>query len=383
MKRGSQTVVLLDGDADYFHSSYLSQGFMGGTRAAVELHRQVKAFIATKDGVAGSTGCSDVLALCFLNVSGLENYLHLSLRPFVHGFNSSPFALSMVDTGGRSQSADESLKSEDYLTFHITTTDYILMGGTHDGGYAATLHRLDPELVRRKVILLRTTPFCAPRLADFGLEEATFPGLFQGRDPRGPNYGRGGQQQKTLATELALASQLKLQSSSPSPSPLIVPPKFRGLVDHLEELRRTGDARPLRSSVGSQLGMVEPKLYSTSFKQYAAEAEKAGLVRFGGKGPESEWIELAHHLTPAAPAHELTPFQPLLMILRQQAQLGNRTPSALFLQAQLHQLGSTSTHIFDRGGEGCATWLEYLEKAEQRGVVKTGGEREDKWVALK
>lgn len=48
-----------------FHSGYLSQGFLGGTRAAIALYQQVRELIATKEPHADPTS-ADILALVFL-----------------------------------------------------------------------------------------------------------------------------------------------------------------------------------------------------------------------------------------------------------------------------------------------------------------------------
>ncbi|KAK4702775.1 hypothetical protein P7C70_g3439, partial [Phenoliferia sp. Uapishka_3] len=270
----------------------------------------------------------------------------------------------MVDTGSRSQSADESLKN--HLSFHIHTCDFLLLGGTHDGGYAAAPHRLDPDLVRRKIVLLRTTPFCAPRLCDIGLEEAHFPGLFDGRDPRGSKGGKSGGTREHSSASVSKAVDLNerelghgsdASSSSDSTSPVRMPldttkrqgtnvnlktlqipqqkafqpdlppspppfsncsipcaphsstysllSKFRPLIEILLQFRDEEDMRPLRSSVGTLLSQKYPGLYGP-FKIYAAEAEAAGVVRLGKAAIlGSEWIELAipsSNLLPPLPA---------------------------------------------------------------------------------
>lgn len=86
--------------------------------------------------------------------------------------------------------------------------------------------------------------------------------------------------------------------------------------------------------------------------------------------------------SPLASAPDLQPFQPLLMVLRQQAQLGNRVPRCVFIQSQLSQFGA-EREIYNRGGEGAKTWAEYLDRAEMRGLVETGGSRGEQWVSLK
>lgn len=130
------------------------------------------------------------------------------MKGFTQGFNSSPYAFSMSDVGNLPQAADEAIKSKIYslslflllgflilelikkseifsghLPFLLSTCNHILLGGTHDGGYSQTLLRLDPTVLREKVVLLRTHSYCAERILELGLEEVRFEGLFEGRDP--------------------------------------------------------------------------------------------------------------------------------------------------------------------------------------------------------
>lgn len=106
----------------------------------------------------------------------------------------------------------------------------------------------------------------------------------------------------TPSQALAQTIARRPRSSTPRSSPPasgkskfpIIPTKYRPLVDYLLELHQQGDVRPLRASLGTQIGMLEPRPYTTSFKIYAAEAEKAGIVRFSKtSGTGIETIELA------------------------------------------------------------------------------------------
>lgn len=72
-----------------------------------------------------------------------------------------------------------------HLRVQVKMADLVVLGGTHDSGYAATLHHLDLEdpAYLRKILLLRTSPYCAPALVDLKMEEIWFLGLFEGRGP--------------------------------------------------------------------------------------------------------------------------------------------------------------------------------------------------------
>lgn len=74
-------------------------------------------------------------------------------------------------------------------------------------------------------------------------------------------------------------------------APTITPP-FRTLVNVLDDLRKAGSDRPLRSSVGLRLGREVYKSAGVStFAEYVNLAVGAGLVRTGGKDGGA-WITL-------------------------------------------------------------------------------------------
>lgn len=95
------------------------------------------------------------------NQRGLAQYLlkqraisHPSdLKAFIHGFNNSGLAFSIIDTGEGEQSADQALK----IHFdHLIKDDYLFLGGLHSANGARLLLTYHP-LLRDKVILLQTS----------------------------------------------------------------------------------------------------------------------------------------------------------------------------------------------------------------------------------
>lgn len=81
----------------------------------------------------------------------------------------------------------------------------------------------------------------------------------------------------------------------PSRSVKIVPPRFRILVEKLEYHHTKGIARVSRSIFAEALKKQDPMVYEkagvTKFAQYAAQAEKAGIVQLG-KDDQQYWISL-------------------------------------------------------------------------------------------
>lgn len=172
--------------AEQFTSAYLLKGYRGGRSAALDLRNKVNSLVHNRyRQVAGPLARPPevyVVAQSFLNMVGLSNHLRcVDLRSFAQGFSSSGLAFSMIDVGSQKQAADEAIKA--HLPFLLATCDVVLLGGSHDGGYAADLLRLDPEVLRTKVLLLRTTDFAAERILELGLDEVRFEGLFDGTDP--------------------------------------------------------------------------------------------------------------------------------------------------------------------------------------------------------
>lgn len=100
----------------------------------------------------------------------------------MQGFTSFPRgAFSAIDTGPASQAADKALLR--HLKTMLTTFDFVLLGGTHDGSSYASYVATLPSSQRSKLQLLQTTPALAPAVAALRLPICRFHGIFDGRDP--------------------------------------------------------------------------------------------------------------------------------------------------------------------------------------------------------
>ncbi|CAO1625485.1 unnamed protein product [Jaminaea pallidilutea] len=76
-----------------------------------------------------------------------------------------------------------------------------------------------------------------------------------------------------------------------------VPSVFAPLVKVLEDLRASGSVKPLRSKVAINLTAVDKDIYdkagATSWRDYIAVAEAAGIIVLGSSGkPGTEWVAL-------------------------------------------------------------------------------------------
>jgi len=110
----------------------------------------------------------------------------------------------------------------------------------------------------------------------------------------------------TMPSTSIIPSQIQpvVQGNAPAASiveqsePRVVPPIFKLLVQRLEFHRSKGVLRPSRSVVALWLSTQDNTLYRRAgaerFGQYAALAEKLGIVELGGK-EGGAWIALRPH----------------------------------------------------------------------------------------
>ncbi|KAF9517023.1 hypothetical protein BS47DRAFT_593827 [Hydnum rufescens UP504] len=95
------------------------------------------------------------------------------------------------------------------------------------------------------------------------------------------------------ATSSSALSSIGVPSAS-STSPEHI--SFHPLIRVLEKFRSMGTTMPLRSAVGSELRLVDPKVYERAgvrtFKEYAGIAERRGIIALIGGSPGKEKITL-------------------------------------------------------------------------------------------
>jgi len=89
--------------------------------------------------------------------------------------------------------------------------------------------------------------------------------------------------------------------STPTPSPSLTTPtppeRFQPLLAILAESKSAGRDQPLRCWVGEELRRRYTRSLYTSFRDYAADAERLGLVTLGKGAIEgTEWIRLVRAL---------------------------------------------------------------------------------------
>ncbi|GAA5927948.1 uncharacterized protein JCM15063_006041 [Sporobolomyces koalae] len=409
--------VLLDGDADYFTRAYTSKGRQGGRCAALELKNNVERFIRHETlGNSKDVRPLDIIAFSFVNMKGLTRFIGDDIASFAQGFNSSPYAFTMSDLGEQSQGADTALKS--HLPFLLSTCDYVLFGGSHDNGYHELLSNLITTCHRDKVILLRTTPYCAEKILLLGLNEARFPMLFEGRDPteraRTPSalvaekkvsrsMALGGLAYSTVVQQ-SLTSTVAAQHTAPlAPTPSTKVRDYKPLVRVL--LARLAlpvpEIRPLYGGIAYELqGLPNSPIavgVKGEFTRYAREAMALGLVKLGvGDVEGSEWIKLA--ISPQAAREFVDGDLTASNTPVASASAPNSATSAYrvlvdILRSKPNGCASfsiVSSTMVDRGARawpsGKGAFAAYIQEANAEGIVTMGkmpGEKHELWVKLK
>lgn len=73
----TSVVCLLDGDGDYFKLEMLQQGFQGGRKAAIELHRRLQLLVKEREGAEARGDVLMMLMWCVgLSSSRLVDLTH-------------------------------------------------------------------------------------------------------------------------------------------------------------------------------------------------------------------------------------------------------------------------------------------------------------------
>ncbi|CBQ67945.1 conserved hypothetical protein [Sporisorium reilianum SRZ2] len=202
---------------------------------------------------------------------------------------------------------------------------------------------------------------------------------------------------------------LKHQDRRPSNRTLQL---FDPLIKLLEQIKKEGNPKPLRSMVAARLVQMDRGIFvragAAKWAEYAAVAEAAGIVTLGSSGQSGyEWVALNdtakaaalssipmmpstssssssstphrqkptsyNHTTPSGNAGEsakLKPFLPLIEICKEQRAQGTFKPLCSFVGMQLSALARSG--IVDAYAlAGVPGWKEYLAAAEKAGIARS------------
>ncbi|KAJ9476622.1 NYN domain-containing protein [Pseudozyma hubeiensis] len=203
---------------------------------------------------------------------------------------------------------------------------------------------------------------------------------------------------------------LKHQDRRPSNRTLQL---FDPLIKLLEQIKKEGNPKPLRSMVAARLVSLDRGIFvragAAKWAEYAAVAEAAGIVTLGSSGQPGqtglEWVALkdsakaaassipmmpsnsfsSHGATPnrqkptsystnasntPGDQAKLKPFLPLIDICNQQRSIGNSKPLCSSVGAQL-ALSARQGGVDAYALAGVQGWREYIAAAEKAGVARS------------
>ncbi|SNX81866.1 uncharacterized protein MEPE_00571 [Melanopsichium pennsylvanicum] len=205
---------------------------------------------------------------------------------------------------------------------------------------------------------------------------------------------------------------LKHQDRRPSNRTLQL---FDPLIQTLEQIKKEGNPKPLRSVVAARLVQMDRGVFvragAAKWAEYAAVAEAAGIVTLGSSGQSGcEWVALkdsakaaasgipmmsstssggtpnrqkpAPYTTPSSntsstelPA-KLKPFAPLIEVCKEQRSQGNPKPLCSFVGMQLSLMARQG--IVDAYAlAGVLGWREYIAAAEKAGIARSATTDQD------
>ncbi|WWD22538.1 hypothetical protein CI109_107031 [Kwoniella shandongensis] len=210
------TAVLIDGDGLIFQESLIQSGYAGGQRAAQTLLSALPNLAASSsisdnsnglevtveaDGTVTSHSPTDsegkssaqskelgsVIVQVFLNKSGLGTALkQTGLVPnwgvydlFWQGFSAAHELFTVIDVGGGKEATDTKIR--EYLKVYARNAqcEMIVLGASHDNGYANILSSLQTESRLSKLLLLKGYSDLAPQLKQYSSRVVSIPDLFR------------------------------------------------------------------------------------------------------------------------------------------------------------------------------------------------------------
>ena len=173
---------------------------------------------------------------------------------------------------------------------------------------------------------------------------------------------------------------------------------FNALIDVLRKEQSHGNMRPLRSKIGLSLAENNKEVYqvASSFREYAAWAQRMGIVQMGGQDGHA-WISLNSGFNGKQPEQQLS--QPEAEpAIQSGCAIARRPPPELATLVDLlmkeHLRGNTRAsrsvisiallqqdkRAYEKAG--VKKFSDYSALAEKAGVAQMGGKEGGAWIAL-
>lgn len=159
-RRNPYVLVLVDGDGLIFKEDLVKQGLEGGKKAAYALRQE----ISERTGNADET---EIIAKVVANMAGLSKAMkrdgavdsESDVRDFMLGFTQAKASFDFVDVGYGKERADSKIKEATRWNLRNYNCKQILLGVSHDAGYAPFLDEvLRDESTRKRISVLEGYP---------------------------------------------------------------------------------------------------------------------------------------------------------------------------------------------------------------------------------
>ncbi|RDW94473.1 hypothetical protein BP5796_00236 [Coleophoma crateriformis] len=177
--RNPYVIALIDGDGVIFNSSFVSQGIEGGKKAATALRNLVLEQCHDTE----LTEEIEVIAKVCTNITGLINAFTrdgghesaVAFKDFTLGFTQGKASFDFVDVGPGKERADSKIKALTRWNLRNHNCKQILLGISHDAGYAPFLDEIGEK---HKITIIKGPP-TVPELIATGIQILDFSELFR------------------------------------------------------------------------------------------------------------------------------------------------------------------------------------------------------------
>ncbi|KAF1815550.1 hypothetical protein P152DRAFT_479469 [Eremomyces bilateralis CBS 781.70] len=167
MNRDPFALVLLDGDGMIFHERFMREGEDGGRKAANELHNQIAEYVSETLPNFSTGGEARIVCRLYANLSGLAETCRRAgliattqdLEEFMKGFTRAKTLFDFVDVGSGKDRADGKIIEHFKLNLYDYHCRQIILGCSHDNGYARTLEEIVQADLIKRITLLEGVPF--------------------------------------------------------------------------------------------------------------------------------------------------------------------------------------------------------------------------------
>ncbi|KAG9233824.1 C-x8-C-x5-C-x3-H type zinc finger protein-like protein [Amylocarpus encephaloides] len=174
--RNPYIMVLIDGDGLLFHDSLVAQGLEGGKQAANLLRNSIL------QHCQGLPEDIEIIAKICANVTGLSIAMNMDdadhLKKFTLGFTQGKASFDFVDVGYGKERADSKIKER--MRWHLRNHNckQILLGVSHDAGYAPFLDEIVSVEDRPRITIMEGPP-TVRELRATGLRVISFQEIFR------------------------------------------------------------------------------------------------------------------------------------------------------------------------------------------------------------